>query len=145
MRIRGQLVYALAGVVVMGCCGLQAQTATRATPLEKTEWKLVWLPGTKIESVTPQKAPYIELDSSSHRMSGSGGCNRLMGAYELEGDHLKFASTVRTMMACAGGMSTDDAMVNALERVREWKVSGTTLSLLDANGHAVARFVAAAQ
>lgn len=127
----------------MGCGRLQAQTV--AAPLEKTQWKLVWLPGTKIESATPQKAPYIELDSASHRMSGSGGCNRLMGAYELDGDHLKFASTERTMMACADGMSTDNALVKALENAREWKVNGSTLSLLDTNGHTVARFVARSQ
>jgi heat shock protein HslJ len=115
--------------------------ATGATPLEKTDWKLVWLPGTKIESVTPRQAPYIELDSASHRMSGSGGCNRLVGGYELEGDHLKFTGSARTMMACRR-METEDALVKALDEVREWKVSGTTLSLLDANGHAVAKFVA---
>jgi heat shock protein HslJ len=129
----------------MGCSGLQAQTATAAAPLEGTYWKLVWLPRTKVEAVVPQQAAYIELDPASHRMSGSGGCNRLMGGYELEGDHLKFAGAARTMMACARGMATEDALVKALDNVREWKVSGSTLRLLDGSGQAVARFVAAPQ
>jgi heat shock protein HslJ len=126
----------------MGSGGVSAQTATAGTPLENTHWKLTWVPGAKIESVSPRQAPYIMLDSASHRMSGSGGCNRIMGGYELEGDHLKFASAGRTMMACAHGMATEDALVQALEKVREWKVSGAELSLLDGDGHAVARFVA---
>jgi heat shock protein HslJ len=78
-------------------------------------------------------------------MNGSGGCNRLMGGYQVESDELRFAGVTRTMMACAHGMETEDALVNALDKVREWKVSGSTLSLLDGSGHAVARFVAAPQ
>jgi heat shock protein HslJ len=112
------------------------------TALENTHWKLTWMPGTKIESVTPQRAPFIMLDSASHRMSGSGGCNRLMGGYELESDHLRFPGVTRTMMACASGMKTEGALVDALDKVREWKVSGSTLSLMDADGHVLARFAA---
>jgi heat shock protein HslJ len=126
----------------MGCCGFRAQQAMAATPLEGTRWKLTWMPGTPIEAVTPQQAAYIELDAARHRMSGSGGCNRLTGGYELEGEHLKFASTARTMMACARGMKTENALVDALDTVREWKVAGAMLTLLDADGRAVARFVA---
>lgn len=141
MNIRARLVCAAAGFFAMGCCGLSAQTATKTMRLENTHWKLTWMPGTKIESVTSPRAAYIELDPASHRMRGSGGCNTLMGGYELEGDHLKFMAPVRTMMACRG-MATEDALVNALDKVREWKVSGATLSLLDADGHVLARFEA---
>lgn len=144
MKVRRQLVCALAGVVAMGWCGLSAQT-TKPAPLENTYWKLTWTPGTKIEPTGPRQTPYIELNAASHRMSGSGGCNRLMGAYELEGDHLKFTGSGRTMMACAHGMETENALVKALDEVREWKVTDKTLSLLDANGQAVAKFVAATQ
>jgi len=128
----------------MGCCGLNAQQ-TPATQIENMHWKLTWLPGVKIGSSTPPRAAYIELDSASHRMRGSGGCNTLMGGYELEGDHVKFMAPVRTMMACASGMATEDALIKALDETREWRVSGTKLNLLNAEGHAVARFVAAAQ
>jgi heat shock protein HslJ len=145
MSVRGRLVCVLAATFVMGCGGLRAQTATAARPLEGTQWKLTWLPGTTVEAVAPQQAAYIELDPASHRMRGSGGCNQLMGGYELEGDHLKFAGAARTMMACAHGMATEDALVKALDNVREWKVSGSTLRLLDGNGQAVARFVATPQ
>ena len=145
MKVRGQLVCALAGVVVLGCGVLRAQTATTAAPLEDTYWKLAWAPGTKIEPAGPRQTPYIELNAASHRMSGSDGCNRLMGGYELEGDHLRFPGVARTMMACAHGMGAGEAMLKALDGARAWKVSGSTLTLQDANGHALARFAAASQ
>lgn len=142
MSVRRRLVYGLAGIFVLGCCGLSAQVARRAVPLENTHWKLEWIPGTKIEAVSPQQTAFIELDRASHRMSGSGGCNRLMGPYDLEGDRLRFEGAARTMMACAHGMKTEGALVDALDKVREWKVNGSTLSLMDADGHVLARFVA---
>jgi putative lipoprotein len=123
--------------------GVHAQSsAQRPAPLEKTHWKLTWLSGAKVDpdAVRP---PYLEFDPQTHRMSGSGGCNRLMGGYDLEGDQLRLTQTARTMMACLHGGETEDAFVKALDQVREWQVSGTTLRLLDADRHVVARFVAA--
>ena len=62
MRIGRRLVCVVATVFAMGGCGLRAQTARTATPLENTYWKLTWLPGTKIESLAPQQTAYIELE-----------------------------------------------------------------------------------
>lgn len=141
MNIRARLVCAVMVIFVAGCCGASAQAVKGTTPIENTHWKLTWMPGTKIESGTPQQAPFIMLDSASKRMSGSGGCNQLTGGYELESDHLRFPGVARTMMACRG-MQAEDGLVDALDKVREWKVSGSTLSLMDADGHVLARFVA---
>jgi heat shock protein HslJ len=128
-------------MLAMSACGVGAQG--KATPLENTHWRLTWMPGAKIDAATPRQAPYILLDPESRRVSGSGGCNRLMGGYELEGDRLRFTGTARTMMACANGMAVEDTFVKALESTREWKVSGGSLSLLDGQGQALARFAAA--
>jgi heat shock protein HslJ len=121
--------------------GIEAQAfkAQPAAPLEKTQWTLTWVEGVKVGS-TSRRPAYIELDPASHRLSGSGGCNRLMGTYLLDGDHLRLTGSARTMMACADGMDTEDKLVKALEEVREWKVSGERLELLDGSGNVVARF-----
>lgn len=111
-------------------------------PLEKTEWRLIWLGSTKIESGTPQQAPYIQLDPESHRVSGSGGCNRLMGEYELAADHLKFSQVAMTRMACIHGGETESAFSKALDQVTSWKIAGGKLLLLDADQHVMAKFVA---
>lgn len=127
-------------MVVAGAAQGQSEKHKPAVPLEKTEWKLVWLGSTKIESGTPQQAPYIQLDSESHRVSGSGGCNRLMGGYELEGNHLKFTQMAITRMACMHGGNTEDAFIKALNDVTSWKMLGGKLLLMDANQQVVAKF-----
>lgn len=125
--------------------GIHAQGSKRrpAVPLERTQWKLIWLGGTKIEAGTPQQMPYLQLDPDNHRVSGSGGCNRLMGGYELEGTNLRFTQIAMTRMAClhAGGMET--SFSRALNEVEGWKIVGQKLWLLDADHHVVAKFSAA--
>jgi heat shock protein HslJ len=122
--------------------GVQGQSAKHkpAVPLERTEWKLTWLGGTKIESGGPQQDPYIQLDPDSHRVSGSGGCNRLMGGYELEGNRLKFTQMAMSRMACIHGGETESAFARTLDQVTAWKIVGGKLWLLDADQHVVAKF-----
>ena len=109
-------------------------------PLEKTEWRLVWLSRTKIEAGTPQQMPYFQLDPDSHRVSGSGGCNRLMGSYEVAGDHLKFTQMAMTRMACIHGGDTETNFSKALDQVTQWRIVKGKLLLMDADQHVVAKF-----
>ncbi len=143
MRRRFLVNLVCAGGLMLPVSGAFAQGTARQTaePLEGTQWNLRWVEGATVEGGSPRPA-YIELDRASHKLSGSGGCNRLMGGYELEGDHLRLTGTARTMMACAGGMDVEDKLVKALEDVREWKVSGERLELLDGSEKVVARFSA---
>lgn len=133
--LRVSLLMAVAG-------GVQAEgTKQKAdAPLEKTEWRLMWLSGTKIESGTPQQMPYFQLDPESHRVSGSGGCNRLMGGYELAGDHLKFTQMAMTRMACIHGADTETNFSKALDQVTQWRISKGKLLLMDAEQHVLAKF-----
>ena len=110
-------------------------------PLEKTEWRLVWLSRTKIEAGTPQQMPYFQLDPDSHRVSGSGGCNRLMGGYELAGDHLKFTQMAMTRMACIHGGDTEGNFSKALDEVTQWRIAKGKRLLMDADQHVVAKFL----
>jgi copper homeostasis protein (lipoprotein) len=109
-------------------------------PLEKTEWKLIWLKGTAIETAAPQQVPYFQLDPDSHRVSGSGGCNRMTGGYELSGDHLKFSQMAMTRMACIHGGDTEANFSQALDKVTQWKIAKGKLLLLDADQHVLAKF-----
>ena len=52
-----------------------------AAPLEKTDWRLIRLGGATVTAADPQRTPNLVLDPVSHRVSGSGGCNRLSGGY----------------------------------------------------------------
>ena len=130
--------------LMAGAGGVHGQSAKHkpSAPLEKTQWKLTWLGRTKIDVAVPQQVPYIQLDPENHRVSGSGGCNRLMGGYELTGNHLKFTPMAMTRMACLHGGDTETNFAAALNQVTSWKIVSGKLMLMDADQHVVARFLA---
>jgi heat shock protein HslJ len=105
-----------------------------ALALEGTDWKLVSLGDEPIHSASAEQAPHLLLAADSHRVSGSGGCNRLMGSYELSGNQLTFSKLAGTMMACVSGMDTEKAFQDVLAEVRTWKMAGRVLDLFDGNG-----------
>lgn len=110
--------------------------------LENTDWKLTRLGATPVQAAPAQQQPSIVLDSRSQRLSGSGGCNRITGGYELQGDHLTFTKMASTMMACVSGMDTEKIFLDALQQVRGWKITGDKLELVDATGQPLAQFQA---
>ena len=128
--------------------GATAETATSpsngaaSSRLENTYWKLTQLGNTKITATSQQQAAHLILYSQTHRVSGSGGCNRVTGGYQLNGVQLTFSQMAGTMMACIAGMDTERAFLQALGRVNKWKITGQYLDLLDADGKVVARFEA---
>jgi heat shock protein HslJ len=115
-------------------------TAGASVPLEKTEWKLIRLGRAAVKGDDLHRPPQLVLDPVSHRASGSGGCNRIIGGYELKGDKLTFARMASTMMACPDGMGTEQNFLKALGQVKRWKVAGRQLQLMDGAGKVVAVF-----
>ena len=59
-------------------------------------WTLVEVEGETV-SVTE---PFIEFDAANRRYTGSDGCNRFSGRYEIRGNGLRFAPPTRTKRAC---------------------------------------------
>jgi heat shock protein HslJ len=74
--------------------------------------------------VQSRQKRFFVLDPEQHRVSGSGGCNRLTGSYELNGDPLKFGRMAGTMMMCSQGMDTEQAFLKSLGPVSKWKITG---------------------
>jgi len=111
-------------------------------PLENTRWKLIRLGDKRVTMASKQREPYFVLNSETKRVTGLGGCNRLMGSYKLNGDQLSFSHLAGTMMACIEGMDTEREFLKSLIEVAKWKITGQHLELSDANGKEVAQFVA---
>jgi heat shock protein HslJ len=111
-----------------------------SVPLEKTEWRLFRLGRATVKGDDLHRQPQIVLDPVSRRASGSGGCNRIMGGYELKGNTLTFDHMASTMMACPGGMDTEQKFLKMLGQVKRWKIAGQRLELLDGSGKVVAMF-----
>ena len=99
-------------------------------------------PMSPVTVASGQPEPHLILNSMTGRATGSGGCNRMTGSYELSGDRLSLGQMAGTLMACTEGMETERAFLDALGRVKGWRIAGQQLELLDAAGNMVARFEA---
>ena len=115
-----------------------AETSTAT--LENTYWKLMRLGGEAVAVADGQREPHFILQPEEKRVAGSGGCNRLMGSYTLEGERLAFSQMAGTKMACPQGMDVEQAFHAALGKVASWRIDGETLELFDTSGTLVAQF-----
>lgn len=118
-------------------------TGTPGAPspdLRSTTWQLVSIGDKPVSVPDSQRTPHIILQADSKQVSGSGGCNRMFGVYELNGDALRFSGIGSTKMACKDGMDVESAFLPALLRVAKWRVTGQQLELSDSTGAVLARF-----
>lgn len=113
-------------------------TGESVASLEKTDWRLIRLSGEVVTAADPQHTPNLIFDATTHRVSGSGGCNRLTGGYEVKGEELKFGQMASTRMACVSGMETEQKFLTALGQVKKWRIAGRELELMDDSGALVA-------
>ena len=56
-------------------------------------------------SAYPRGLPYIVLDMNYGKVSGSGGCNRLSGTFEIIGNRISFGPFTSTKMACSNNLA----------------------------------------
>lgn len=117
---------------------------TSSTALRDTYWKLVQLGETPIRTAEKQREPHLVFASAQPRVSGSGGCNRITGGYETDGDQLRLRQMAGTMMACLEGMEHEQRFLKTLEQVRRYRITGQRLDVLDENGQVLAQFEAVA-
>jgi heat shock protein HslJ len=137
----------LATLVFVVACAPVAQQATpdgagKDAPLENTYWKLTQLGNAAVRPAPNQQEAHFILHPGDRRVSGSGGCNRLTGTYELEGDRLTFGRMAGTLMACVAGMVNEQRFLGVLQETRRAKITQQQLELLDESGRVVARFEA---
>jgi len=111
-------------------------------PLTNTYWKLTELNGAAVPAAAKRREPHLVLQPHGNRLTGSGGCNRLMGSYRLTGPSISLDAIASTKMACPEGTEQEAAFVKTLEQVQGWKIVGEKLELNDGTGAVTARFVA---
>jgi heat shock protein HslJ len=117
-----------------------AKGAVSTESLENTYWKLTQLGDDTVTVASQQPEPHLILNSVTGRATGSGGCNRMTGTYQLSGDRLTLGQMTSTMMACVEGMETEQAFMKTLGQVSGWSIAGRRLELKDAAGQVLARF-----
>ena len=148
-----KLLITVATLAVTMACGRRATSETgtegaavtaNSAELRGTYWKLTAVGTTPVNVADNQREPHLILQPDS-KVNGSGGCNRMFGSYELNGDALVFSGIGSTKMACQDGMDVETSFLPALQRVARWRITGQRLELLDTAGAVVARFDAKAK
>ncbi len=119
-----------------------AEAVPTAGSLEGVDWVLLAYSAgdALVELDDPRGSARLRFEGG--RVSGSAGCNRLMGAYTLEGERLRFEpSMASTMMACPEPlMGQEQAVHAALSLVASHRLAADRLELLDADGELLLRF-----
>jgi heat shock protein HslJ len=111
--------------------------------LANTYWKLVEVGGKAVPAVPkPREAHFILRPGEQPSVIGSGGCNRMMGGYRVDGDSIAFERMATTQMACVETMDQERAFLAALGATRIWSIRGQVLELRGGDGRVLARFEA---
>ncbi len=95
----------------------------------------------RLQALQDGDGPELRLDADADRVSGSGGCNRLIGGFQLEGEQLRFSELASTKMACpAALMAMEQRYMEALGQVRRWSIDKRNLLLQDGQGRTLLLF-----
>jgi copper homeostasis protein (lipoprotein) len=106
------------------------------------DWLLQEITGESFVEGTDLSRARIRLHRDG-KVSGSNGCNRLTGGFELNGDRLTFGRIASTRRACPGDyMKLEAAFDTMLSKVQSWQLGGGRMLLLGSGG-ILATFVAA--
>lgn len=114
----------------------------RELRIQEVYWKLIGVEGKAVIQAPNQREAYLILKLEAHRLQGFGGCNILLGSYELNEatQRIKFSHVASTMMACPR-LPDESAFLKALARVEQFTIDEGVL-LLQKEGKTVATFEA---
>ncbi|PHV10723.1 YbaY family lipoprotein [Chitinimonas sp. BJB300] len=116
--------------------------SSRVTPLQDSYWKLVVINGKPLTPAKGRNELYLQFNSEGRRLVGSTGCNRLMGGYTLVGGGINFTGLVATRMACTEGGELEPLFLDALGKVKRWRLQSNKLSLFDSKKQLLLTFEA---
>lgn len=122
----------------------QPAQANAAVPLALTHWRLVEIERQALpRAAAGAPTPYLVLQAEPRRATGSGGCNRFLADYDLQGEQLHWRRLHANARLCLQSSALEDRFFTALAAVQGFWQQGRQLLLLDAKGRTRLRFDAA--
>ena len=106
-------------------------------PLGNTRWVPFRIGSRTVTVAAQQHEPWIVLDPKTRHVTGSGGCSRFTGSYDVGAETLRIRSLVVTGTMCPDPGS-ETAFLKALNKTWGYRVAGRRLELLDAHGAVLA-------
>ncbi|MGZ4911318.1 MAG: META domain-containing protein [Halobacteriota archaeon] len=120
-------------------------TTSPALQLEGTTWKLISLvTETSMNNTLPNTTITAIFDDGN--VTGSSGCNRYFGSYQLNKTEINFGQVGSTLMFCPdpdGVMTQETAYLLLLKDVTSYAISNNELTLSDSLGNPQLVFEAA--
>ena len=129
MKVNLSIITLSLGLLILAS-GCSTSKMKKNATIEGREWSLVSVQSKDgLTKLTPAEDQKPTLSILEGRVSGSAGCNRIMGSVVVEGNTLKFDKVGTTMMFCPDAMNLEDAVLNVFGLANNYKVTGTTLEL----------------
>ena len=131
--MKTRVVSVLIGLLAVVACAGSADDPTGTT------WEL-----TMLEGAEPIEGTVVDMTIANEAVSGNAGCNTFNGAASVNVDDNTMTlgpDIISTMMACEDAVNEQEQrFLDALLRVTSYEMANDTLTLLDADGIALATF-----
>ena len=111
-----------------------------ASELNDQFWTLVQLNDKPVVLPENHRSPGLTFHAENKRLSGSGGCNQLLGSYKVNQREMEISMLAATRMACLTEGNVEMELISTLSRVKTWNILGQRLELYDQLGRTLARF-----
>src|SRR5699024_3841986 len=116
-------------LLVLGGCATYGNTQPTAS-LTDTYWRLTGVGGQPVEHGDFTREPHLVLHSDENRVSGTTGCNNLLGQFDHDGSQLDLSKLGSTRMMCTQSvMEVEDAMLKALGNTSSYAIEANQLTL----------------
>mgnify|MGYP000110692995 CR=1 FL=1 len=110
-------------------------------PLLETVWQLSSVNAVPVQEAVLGQAAHIRLRKGG-RLTGSTGCNRVQGSWQVNADKLSLIRISNTRASCREAMAQQEqTFLDALRNARQYRQVGHQLELLQGD-QVLARFVA---
>ncbi|AOA59421.1 META domain-containing protein [Acinetobacter larvae] len=127
-------------LLMAGCNSLPSkQQLQNIEQLQNKDWVLSYLGNTEFKA-TPDahSVPSLRFEPTQ-QLTGSDGCNRLLGGYVVQGQTLQL-SVASTKIFCEDPQQTTQNFNQRLAKVTGYQVHNQNLRLLDPHGNVLLQF-----
>lgn len=137
MKKTGMIICTVGIALALSSCGSTKQTTSLSDI--NGEWTIVELNGVALKPSNESTQPFIAFDTTSGRVSGNSGCNRMMGSFDVnaKAGSIDLSSLGGTRMMCPD-MTLEQNVFAALVRVKGYRKAGNDkVALVSASKHTV--------
>ena len=120
-------------VAALFTVGVGLAAAGPDAALTGTYWRTVAIDGNPAIPLPKKREAHLVFAGEGNRVSGSTGCNRVVGTFKQTGEDFHFSPMAATKMACPPNLDAQErAFLEALGATAAAHISGNTLELKDA-------------